>query len=135
MHGSAVAAGSAGLLILGPSGAGKSSLALALMAAGAALVADDGVLVAAEGATLIARPPAATAGLIEARGLGLLRVAFRAAAPVTAVVDLSRAETARLPPERRLALLGRPLPLFHAVASPHFPAALIAYLQGGGRAA
>ena len=41
LHGSCVAVEGRGVLIVGPSGAGKSSLALALMALGAELVADD----------------------------------------------------------------------------------------------
>ena len=43
LHGSAVAFGARGLLILGGSGSGKSSLALRLVQHGAALVADDRV--------------------------------------------------------------------------------------------
>lgn len=43
VHGSCVAFGGAGVLILGPSGSGKSALALALIGLGAALVADDRV--------------------------------------------------------------------------------------------
>ncbi|MCC6305631.1 MAG: serine kinase [Rhodobacteraceae bacterium] len=134
LHATAVALGAGGLLILGPSGAGKSGLALALMAAGAELVADDGVIVTAAEGIILARAPGPTAGLIEARGLGLLRVGHRSVARITAIADLSRTETLRLPPSRTLTLLGRPLPLLHAVASPHFAAALIAYLRAGGRA-
>lgn len=45
LHASAVALGPRGLLILGAAGAGKTTLALALVALGAELVADDRVLV------------------------------------------------------------------------------------------
>jgi HPr Serine kinase C-terminal domain len=63
-----------GVLIAGPSGSGKSALALALIDRGARLVGDDGVLLAAEGAKLIARPHPQTRGLVEIRNLGLIRM-------------------------------------------------------------
>ena len=73
LHASAVAlTPAAGVLILGPSGVGKSSLALRLMALGARLVADDGVALTVQAGALIARAPAPIAGLIEARGAGIL---------------------------------------------------------------
>ena len=68
-----VAIGGRGLLIEGPPGAGKSGLALALIDRGAALVGDDGVALERRGDALWALPPPETAGLIEARNLGLLR--------------------------------------------------------------
>src|SRR5262245_61986603 len=74
VHGSAVAWGGRGLLILGASGRGKSALALALTATGAALVADDRVEIVRRGRALVARAPAALAGLVEARGIGILPV-------------------------------------------------------------
>ena len=64
----------AALLILGASGRGKSALALGLMAAGATLVADDRThLHARRRRQLVASAPAAIAGLIEARGIGILK--------------------------------------------------------------
>ena len=68
-----VAIGGRGVLIEGPPGAGKSGLALALIDRGAALVGDDGVALERRGDALWALPPPNTAGLIEARNLGLLR--------------------------------------------------------------
>ncbi|PIY73077.1 MAG: serine kinase, partial [Rhodobacterales bacterium CG_4_10_14_0_8_um_filter_70_9] len=70
----AVAGKARGLLILGASGAGKSALALELIALGAALVADDQVALRRVGEAVVAAPPPPLAGLIEARGLGLLRM-------------------------------------------------------------
>lgn len=119
----------AGLLLMGPSGAGKSSLALQLLALGATLVADDRTCLAVRDDRLIAAAPAAVRGLIEARGIGLLRVAALAEAPVVAAVDLGQTEGARLPPKRRWSALGISVPLLHGVASSTFPAALIAYLR------
>ncbi len=60
VHASCVAFGGAGVLILGPSGSGKSALALALMGLGAALVADDRVLLTLPSAPASRRPDAGT---------------------------------------------------------------------------
>ncbi len=121
-----------GLLILGPSGSGKSALALRLMGLGARLVADDRTILARSAAgTLRASCPAATRGLIEARGVGVLRVAPVAAADVAMAVDLSRAETERLPPRREIVLEGVAVELVLGPATPHFPASLLFALAGG----
>ncbi|NGM21024.1 aldolase [Roseomonas stagni] len=73
LHGSCVALDDDGVLILGPSGTGKSDLVLRLIGLGWSLVADDQVEVAAEQGTLIASAPAALRGMLEIRGLGLVR--------------------------------------------------------------
>ena len=106
LHASAVAFGSArGVLILGPSGAGKSRLALALIDGGAQLVADDQVFLAADAGALFARAPRSTFGLIEARGLGLIRVLARRLARVVLAVDLA-APAERLPQPQSRTLAG-----------------------------
>lgn len=104
LHASAVLAGARALLIRGPSGAGKSRLVLDLLqAAGAGrlafarLVADDRVHVEAVNGRLIARPPAALAGLLEVRGLGIRRLPHEPIAVVSWVVDLGEAAPPRLP--------------------------------------
>jgi serine kinase of HPr protein (carbohydrate metabolism regulator) len=104
IHASAVLVGARAALIRGPAGSGKSRLALALIDAAkvglvhfARLVADDRVHVEPAHGRLIARPPQALAGLIELRGVGLLRLPFEARAVVGLVVDLSAAGAERLP--------------------------------------
>ncbi len=131
VHASCVAVEAQGLLILGRSGSGKSSLALALMALGADLVADDRVILTPGPQGPIASAPAALSGLIEARGLGILRAAARPWVVLAAAVDLDRVETERLPPPRAIALAGTDLPLFHGQAMPYFPSALMQYLKAG----
>jgi len=81
LHASCVALQDKGLLILGPSGSGKSALALQLMALGAVLVADDYTDLVRCDDRVIARCPAALRGLIEARGIGILRADTVAQAP------------------------------------------------------
>ncbi len=132
LHASAVACDGRGLLILGPSGSGKSALALQLMALGADLVSDDAVMLRrGENATLVATAPDTIRGLVEARGIGLLRAPALRGCPIHAVLDLSRTETERLPPARTTCLLGVTLPLLHKVETNHFAAALRVYLSGG----
>lgn len=130
LHASCVALDSGAVLILGRSGAGKSTLALRLMALGAALVADDRTQVLPRAGRLIARPPKALEGLIEARGIGLLRAPHLPEAAVSLVVDLDQVETTRLPPLRHITVQGLSLPLVLAVPQDHFPAAILCYLKG-----
>ena len=118
------------MLIRGPSGSGKSSLALELMAWGARLVADDRTEVSREGGRVMARCPAAIRGLIEARGVGLLR-AEAVEAAVELVVDLGELEAERLPPWREAVVLEVRLPCLHKPLTGHFAAAICQYLKGG----
>lgn len=90
-HGSAAARDGMGVLLLGAPGSGKSDLALRLIDRGFRLIADDQVCLNG----LLASAPAALAGLIEVRGLGLMRLPH-APAPLVMVVQLDAAP-ARLP--------------------------------------
>jgi HPr kinase/phosphorylase len=104
MHASAVLVGARAVLIRGPSGSGKSQLALDLIQAGRAgalrfarLVADDRVHLEAAGGRLLARPAERLAGLIEVRGVGLLRLPHEASAVIGLVIDLAADDAIRLP--------------------------------------
>lgn len=120
------------VLILGRSGAGKSTLALALMALGAQLVADDRVDLFVEKENLFAQTPAAIAGQIEARQIGILRAcALEGSARVGLVVDLDRTEDERLPPMRQQTIAGVALPLVLQVQHGHLEYAVLQYLKGG----
>lgn len=134
LHASAVAVGGHGLLIIGPSGSGKSALALRLIALGAALVADDRTELTRDGGALVARCPAPITGLIEARGIGILRADPVASALITLVADLGQRETHRLPPHRKVTLLGCEVDLVLQVQDSHFPDALMLYLSHGRHA-
>jgi HPr kinase/phosphorylase len=109
VHATCVARDGRGVLLRGPSGSGKSDLALRLLEAGFELVADDQVLLAREGGRVTARAPAALAGLIELRGIGILRLGHLARSPVDLVVDLGGTPE-RLPEDRPCRLLGTPVP-------------------------
>lgn len=117
----------AALVILGQSGAGKSELAVTLMALGARLVADDQTEFRRQGNVVQATAPAPLHGLLEVRGMGLLR-ADPVGAVVRAVVDLDQVERDRMPPARQFTLLGTAFPLFHKIDSMAFAAALRQYM-------
>ena len=133
LHATTVAVAGSALVIQGISGAGKSALALEMMARGALLVSDDRTLVAVKGGMLIASAPDPIAGLIEARGLGLLHAVPAGPTPVKAVLDLSQTETQRLPQPKHISVLGQVIPLLHNAETSHFPAALVQYLKGGSQ--
>jgi HPr kinase/phosphorylase len=131
LHGSAVAFGGRGILILGASGAGKSALALALIGRGAALVADDRVLVVRRGEALVASAPEAIANLIEARGVGLLRLPAQSETVLTLAVDLDRAPAARMPQGVTIPCLGIDLELISGQLLPDLDLVLSFFVQNG----
>jgi HPr kinase/phosphorylase len=103
VHASAVLAGARAVLIRGVSGTGKSRLALELIDAArtgvlpfARLVGDDRVILQVAGGRLVVRPVEALAGLIEVRGVGIVKLAYEPSAVVGLVVDLG-ADAERLP--------------------------------------
>jgi HPr kinase/phosphorylase len=93
LHASCAARQGAAVLLLGPSGAGKSDLLLRLLDRGFALVADDQVQI--ENGEAWA--PASLAGLVEARGLGILRLPYVPRAKLVLVVRLERSERLPMP--------------------------------------
>ena len=103
------------VLLRGPSGAGKSDLAVRLIEAGARLVADDQTRLDRQGRRLIATCPKTLAGLIEVRGVGIVKLGRTQLLPratVALLVDLvppQRIE--RLPEPAREAILGIDLPV------------------------
>lgn len=106
VHATCVSLDGHGVLLRGPSGSGKSDLALRLIEAGAALVGDDycayRVESGWEGETLIACTRPETAGLLEVRGVGLIRVGHVAEAPVRLVFDLCPGQTPERMPEQEV---------------------------------
>ena len=136
VHASAVLAGMRAVLIRGRSGAGKSRLALALIEAARAgtlpfarLVGDDRVHLSSAGGRLLVRPAAALAGLIEVRGVGIVRMPYEPCAVVGLVVDLG-AGAERLPSaeQRRANIQGITLPRLAVAAAEDALPALLAFL-------
>jgi HPr kinase/phosphorylase len=112
LYATAVTIDGSGVLLRGASGAGKSDLALRLIDAGARLVADDQSELHRRGDSIIVRAPATIAGLVEVRGIGIIRLDELTEAPVALLVDLVPAESVeRLPERRSERVLGVALPL------------------------
>ncbi len=137
LHATAIAIEGRAVLLRGASGSGKSDLALRLIDAGARLVADDQSELHRRGDSVIVRAPATIAGLVEVRGIGILRLDALAEAPVALIVDLIPAETLeRLPARRSETILGLALPLialapFEASAAAKLRLALRAFTGPG----
>jgi HPr kinase/phosphorylase len=137
VHASAVLVGARAVLIRGPSGSGKSRLALELIEAArtrllafARLVADDRVHLEAAHGRLLARPAEALAGLIEVRGVGLVRLPYEASAVVGLVVDLAAADARRLPEaaSRTIEIGGIELPRLAVASREAALPAVLAYI-------
>ncbi|MEQ1755354.1 MAG: HPr kinase/phosphatase C-terminal domain-containing protein [Micropepsaceae bacterium] len=97
VHATTIDLAGAGVMILGVSGAGKSELALRLIHEGALLVCDDQTELEALGASWIARAPEPIAGLLEVRGVGIVRVATKSQTTVRLVVKLTADAAERMP--------------------------------------
>jgi HPr kinase/phosphorylase len=136
VHASAVLVGARAVLIRGPSGAGKSRLALELIEAAdagrllfARLVGDDRVHLQAAGQRLLVRPAETLCGLIEVRGIGIVRVPYEPCAVVGLVLDLA-ADTERLPTpaDRQADVAGMKLPRLAVAAGAAALPSLLAML-------
>jgi serine kinase of HPr protein (carbohydrate metabolism regulator) len=133
LHASCVRIGGCGVLLCGGSGSGKSDLALRMIHSGASLVADDRVDLSRDGDALLARCPAALAGLIEVRGVGILRVPAIPEAALGLAVDLvPGAELERMPLPNYREYLGKPVPV---LALDPFRASAAAQVTFAARAA
>jgi serine kinase of HPr protein (carbohydrate metabolism regulator) len=132
VHATAIAIDGRAVLLRGPSGAGKSDLALRLIDGGARLIADDQVELRRAGERVLVAAPAAIAGLMEVRGVGILQVEPLAEAALAMCVDLvPSAEIERLPEIRSEDVLGIAVP---SVPLSPFEASAVAKLRFALRA-
>lgn len=100
IHASCVSLNNKGILIIGASGLGKSDLCLRLiMERSAKLVADDRVNLQNIDGQIIASAPEILRGLLEVRGLGIIKQPYVSQTPVHLIVKLvgSYDEVERLP--------------------------------------
>jgi len=130
-HATAVAVDGRAVLIQGPSGSGKSGLALDLISRGAVLIADDRTRLVLRDDWPWVRAPERRAGVIEARGVGLIRTPYSAGAPLALVVDMTEPEPDRLPQPATEPVLGHDVMRLRRVDAPHFPSAIVAVVKGG----
>ncbi|HJO73796.1 MAG: HPr kinase/phosphatase C-terminal domain-containing protein [Rhodospirillales bacterium] len=112
VHATSIDIDGAGVLLRGPSASGKSDLALRMIDTGARLVADDRTNLAVRDGRIFASAPAALAGRIEVRGIGILTIGAVQESPLALVVDLvAAADVERLPEPAKADILGIALPL------------------------
>lgn len=131
LHATSVAFGTSAIVLMGAAGTGKSTLALHLIELGAALISDDMTRVTLADGTPFAHAPQNMAGVIEARGIGLLKLPYTAKAPVRLAVDLDKIEPNRLPERRVITLLGVQIDALYKIDEPHFAFALKTMVLGG----
>lgn len=96
-----------GVLVQGPSGSGKSDLALRALDLGFRLVSDDRTLVWSSDGAAFGRAPETLAGLLEVRGVGVLRVPALAFCRIDLAVLSGTPE--RLPDPEVVVLAGAPV--------------------------
>lgn len=100
IHGTALAIEDSGLLILGPSGSGKSDLALRLIDSGATLVADDITICKRENNEIFMFCDDSIKGIIEVRGIGLVKVPYVEGIKLKMVIKLIDQKIERFPLEK-----------------------------------
>lgn len=127
LHASCGARAGQGVLLVGPPGAGKSDLLLRLIDRGFALVADDQVAV--DG--FWASAPASLAGLLEVRGLGIVRLPYVEGVTLSLAVRLERPQ--RLPIQARYDILDLPVISVDpfAASAPILVGLALDHMQGG----
>lgn len=112
LHANCVEVEGIGILLLGPSGAGKSDLTLRLIDDGARLVSDDYVNLRARDGALIATAPPEIAGLMEIRGLGILRIDHLGETRIGLAMDLAAWDPEdRIPEPRHREFAGLAIPI------------------------
>jgi HPr kinase/phosphorylase len=112
VHATAVAIEGEAILLRGPSGSGKSDLALRLIDGGAQLVSDDQTVLRRAGDQVMASAPPAIAGLLEVRGVGLVKIEAAGGVPLVLIADLILSDKVERMPEPRFeVLLGLSLPV------------------------
>ncbi len=122
VHATTIDISGCGVLLLGSPGAGKSDLALRLIADGALLVADDQTSVEIVDGFLHASVPGNIAGLIEVRGVGVVRAPLKAATRLRLAVQLMQVVPERMPEPSTWSLPGSAEPRVPLVALMPFEA-------------
>lgn len=128
LHGTLISHQGIGCLILGWSGSGKSRLAIEAMMLGAKLIADDQVQLSLNTGMLMGAPARGLQGVIEMRGLGLVKLPDTAGqhvvhliAEITQIEQIERLPTVRETRE----LLGHKLPVLRLPPPPASSGAML----------
>ena len=105
VHATCISQDGSGILIRGLSGTGKSDLALRLISDGAQLVADDQVTIDNVNGSIIAWAPPSLKGLLEVRGIGIIRMPSLHSVPIRLLVDLNQHENIQRIPNNKVTKL------------------------------
>lgn len=121
LHGTLITIHGIGCLLVGASGSGKSRLAAECFALGGKLVADDAVLLSTESGMLMGSARRETQGVIELRGVGLVRQHDATHRQIIhlAVQLLPIEQVERLPAPHSASLLGLDIPVMRLPQVPH----------------
>ena len=98
-----------GILLIGPSGSGKSDLALRLIKEkNANLISDDRTNIELVSDSIIATCPQTIQGLLEVRGIGIVKIPHKEQTKISLVIELTNnlEEIERLPQDETTTLLG-----------------------------
>ncbi len=113
IHASCVSLRNKGVLLLGPSGSGKSDLALRLISLfGGILVADDRVDILLSHNDIIASAPKSIKGLLEVRGIGIIKLKSKSSVKIDLVIELVSNPLERMPEEEKYNLCGKDIPFY-----------------------
>lgn len=135
IHASAFAYEGMGCMLIGDSGTGKSRLVAEAILQGAHLIADDQVRLCNLNNHLVASPVPELCGVLELRGLGLVKglVKMRDAVhsyPIHLVAELDVAADTRLPDPQSRDYLGIKVPFLRLLPAPSTSvASLLLYLK------
>ena len=114
IHATCINLNSKGVLILGDSGSGKSDLALRLITMfSAKLVGDDRINIKKNNRKIIASSPDVLKGLLEVRGVGVIKINYKEETSVDLVIKLTSEKIERMPESLKYELDGVSLPLFY----------------------
>ncbi len=98
-----------GILLIGPSGSGKSDLALRLIKEKQAiLISDDRTNIELVSGAIIASCPQTIQGLLEVRGIGIVKMPHKKQSKISLVIELTNnlSQIERLPLFETITLLG-----------------------------
>ena len=114
IHATCVKIDSKGVLILGDSGSGKSDLALRLITMfSAKLVSDDRTDIFNDSGVIKAKAPSVLKGLLEVRGVGIIKQEYTKETKVDLVVKLTNDKIERMPLPQNYKIEGVEIPMYH----------------------
>lgn len=131
IHATTVDIDGRGVLICGKSGSGKSTLGLSLIGLGARLVADDQTFLETQNNVVLAKGATHLSGIIEARGVGFIRVPFIETTEIGLMIDMDQVEAHRLPQPEYRHILGIPIKTLRSTHGTGFAAAVFYLVKNG----